>query len=93
MRNNTLTNSHRAYCKNFVKNSIFCDPVHKLELKKLIENLRDRKAPGPDSISNKLVKQAAAVLLDPLVHIYNLSFCNGTVPDKLKLAKVNPVFK
>ena len=34
MRNNTLSNSHRVYCKNFVKNSIFCDPGHKLELKK-----------------------------------------------------------
>ena len=67
--------------------------MHKLELKKLIENLRDRKAPGSDSISNKLVKQAAAVLLDPLVHIFNLSFCNGAVTDKLKLAKVIPIFK
>jgi hypothetical protein len=46
-------------------------------------------APGSDSISNKLVKQAAAVLLDPLVHIHNLSFCTGIAPDKLKLAKVS----
>jgi Reverse transcriptase (RNA-dependent DNA polymerase) len=91
--NNTLSNSHRVYCKNFVKNSIFCDPVLKLELKKLIENSRDRKAPGPDNISNKLVKQAAVVLQDPLVYIYNLSFCTGIVPDKLKLAKVIPIFK
>jgi hypothetical protein len=67
--------------------------VQKLELKKLIENLRDRKAPGPDSISNKLVKQTATVLLNPLVHLYNLSFCTGTVHDKLKLAKIIPIFK
>ncbi len=43
--------------------------------------------------SEKLVKQAASVLLDPLIHIYNLSFCTGILPDKLKIAKVIPVFK
>jgi hypothetical protein len=33
------------------------------------------------------------MILEPLVHIYNLSFLSGVVPDKLKVAKIVPVFK
>jgi hypothetical protein len=93
IRNNEISRSPQFYCNKVSKNSMFCNPVDKSELAKLIDRLQDKKAPGPDNISNKLVKQAASVLLDPLIHIYNLSFCTGIVPDKLKIAKVIPVFK
>ena len=33
------------------------------------------------------------MILEPLVHIHNLSFSSGVVPDKLKVAKIVPVFK
>jgi Reverse transcriptase (RNA-dependent DNA polymerase) len=33
------------------------------------------------------------MILQPLVHIYNLSFLSGVVPYKLKVAKIVPVFK
>ena len=48
---------------------------------------------GPDNIRPKLIKSVAGEICDPLQYIYNLSFLQGTVPDKLKLAKVVPVFK
>jgi len=35
----------------------------------------------------------SSVILNHLVYIYNLSFQTGCVPDKLKVAKVIPVFK
>ena len=40
-----------------------------------------------------LIKDVSVVILDPLVHIFNLSLLNGCVPDKLKIANVIPVFK
>ena len=50
----------------------------------------------PDTLSLvwcSLIKDVSVVILDPLVHIFNLSLLNGCVPDKLKIAKVIPVFK
>jgi len=44
-------------------------------------------------IGPKLLKVVAPVILSPLLHIFNLSFSTGVFPDRLKLAKVIPVFK
>jgi hypothetical protein len=67
---------------------MFCVPTDKFELLKLINNLKDRKLPGADNIVPKLIKKAAAVIVEPLVYLYNLSFSTGCVPDKLKIAKI-----
>ena len=57
-------------------------------------NLKNNKAPGPDdNIGPKLIKSVAGEICNPLQYIYNLSFEQGIIPDKLKLAKVIPVFK
>ena len=72
---------------------MFCSPVSNAELKTLIANLNDKKSPRPDNIGPKLIKTSAATIIDPLLHIFNLSFSPGLVPDKLKIAKVIPVFK
>ena len=72
---------------------MFCSPIEKLELAGLIDNLNIRKSPGADNIGAKLVKQSVDVIIDPLLYIYNLSFSTGQVPDKLKIAKVIPLYK
>jgi hypothetical protein len=81
------------YCDEPVLQSMFCLPVIKTELSTLMSKLNAAKSPGPDNIGPKLVKEAAHLLTEPLTYIFNLSLSNGTVPDKLKLAKVIPVFK
>ena len=86
-------NDFQNYLGNSVVDSWFCDPVTITELNQLIKDLRISKSPGPDEIGPKLVKLIAPMILEPLVHIYNLSFSSGVVPDKLKVAKIVPVFK
>lgn len=90
---NTERDSFQSYCNSYVKHSMFCGPTDKLELLTLINKLKDRKSPGVDNIGPKLIKKSAAVIAEPLVYLYNLSFSSGSVPDKLKIAKVIPVFK
>jgi hypothetical protein len=90
MKSNNSNPSFRTYCNSFVKNSMFCGPVDKNELKTLINKLNDRKSSGPDNIGPKLVKKSVTAIVEPLVHIYNLSFATGRVPEKLKIAKVIP---
>jgi hypothetical protein len=57
MKSNNSNPSFRTYCNSFVKNSMFCGPVDKIELKTLINKLNDRKSSGPDNIGPKLVKK------------------------------------
>jgi len=40
-----------------------------------------------------LVKLMESAIIDPLSYIFNLSLSTGKVPNKMKLAKVIPVFK
>jgi hypothetical protein len=88
-----IKKSFTSYYDAPTKNSMFCSPIDKLELLTQIFKLNNNKSPGPDNIGPKLVKCAATVLVDPLVYIYNLSFSAGIVPEKLKLAKILPIFK
>jgi len=83
----------KSYCHNPYKNSFFVAPTNNTELMKIITKLNNSKSPGYDNIGPSLIKDVSVVILDPLVHIFNLSLLNGCVPDKLKIAKVIPVFK
>ncbi len=95
VRNNpTISNDdYKRYLKATVKESLFISPVTKNELLLLIQNLNSNKSSGPDNIAPDLIKIAAPALVEPLMHIYNRSLMTGIVPDKLKIAKVTPVFK
>ena len=74
-------------------NSMFCSPVEIDELTNLFRKLDDKKSSGPDNIGPKLLKLAAPFVANPLLYIFNLSFSAGTVPDKMKTAKVIPLYK
>ena len=55
--------------------------------------LKAKKSCGDDKIQPKIVKENAVEFSPLITHIINLSFENGTVPSKLKLAKVIPILK
>jgi len=59
-----------------MSNSMFCEPVLESELSLLINKLNSNKTAGP-----KLLKAVGPVILSPLLHIFNLSFATGFVPD------------
>ena len=58
-----------------------------------MSKLRKSKSPGPDNIGPGLIKEVIESIVDPLLYIFNLSMLDGIVPDKLKTAKVIPIFK
>ena len=59
----------------------------------IIKKLKHKFSSGSDSISNHLLKYAATTISKPLMVIINQMLTNGIFPEKLKLAKVIPVFK
>ena len=50
-------------------------------------------ASGLDDVSPKVVKTIANYIVKPLMHIFNLSFLTGIIPNALKIARVTPVYK
>ena len=64
-----------------------------LEVEKIINNMKDKSSYGFDGLSNKMLKQLVTSIRGPLSYICNLSFRTSVFPDRMKIAKVIPLFK
>ena len=60
---------------------------------KLLNGLNIHKAPGPDGLSARVLKECSSEIAPILTLIYNESLAQGTVPDDWRQANVAPVFK
>ena len=67
--------------------------VSENEVLKHLSSLRTKNSAGVDGISVKLFKRLSSALINPLTVIINQSLVTGIFPDKLKIAKVLPLFK
>ena len=63
------------------------------ELKEASFSFKSNKSPGIDEISAKVIKGCFSELAAQLKHIFDLSLSPGIFPDKLKIAKVTPIYK
>jgi len=72
---------------------MFIKPTNVYEIKKIISELHSGKSPGYDGFSAKVIKAISEFVCEPLSHICNLTFVTGCFPDRLKLAKVIPLYK
>ncbi len=60
---------------------------------KELKKLDVTKAPGPDNINNKILKDARFVLSDILAHLFNISIQHSFIPAQWKIANVIPIPK
>ncbi len=60
---------------------------------KIINDVKPTSCCGFDGLSMKLLKITKEVFIDPLLIIINPTLNTGIVPDKVKIAKVTPVYK
>ena len=81
------------YIDNLYPDSFFLSPVTSEEIVIEINNLNTSKSTGPYSIPISLLKALHSNLCKPPKILYNCSFNTGIVPNKLKLAKIIPLFK
>ena len=63
------------------------------EIKTAFFSLKDDISPSFDELIYDIVKQNSNSLLVPLKCIFDLSLKSGTFPEKMKIARVTPVFK
>ena len=75
-----------------VGNSFFTAPSTAFEISDIISLLKSGKSLGPNSIPMKILKCLSSLISSPLSQIINESFQPGIFPDKMKLAKVIPLF-
>ena len=73
-------------------NSIFIPPITEHEIILVIKSLNN-SSPGYDELPSSVMKQCLDLYITPLTYLINLSICEGSFPDGLKLAKVLPIYK
>ena len=59
----------------------------------LLDGLNVHKAPGPDGLNARVLKECSTQISPILALIYNESLAQGNVPDDWRHANVSPVFK
>jgi hypothetical protein len=67
--------------------------VNDSEINQIISKLKGKSSSGYDSISTEMLKLIYKPLLNVLTTIINQMLTSGIFPDKLKIAKVIPIYK
>ena len=67
--------------------------ISKEKIKKKLLELKISKAPGPDGLHPRLLKELAAQLSEPLELIFQLSFKQGKVPNDWKQGEITAIHK
>ena len=72
---------------------MFLDPTCADEVSNIVMGFKDKKSCGYDRLPMLIAKRINNSISTPLAHIYNLTFLNDAFPDKIKIAKIIPLFK
>ena len=83
----------RTYLSDPNPKSLFLSPVSQREIYNIVMRFGNNKAPGLDECSPKIVKIVIESISEPLCHICNLSLTTGIFPEKMKIARISPIFK
>ena len=88
----TPRDAHRQYLGAAPNTSLYLTPTTQQEIKTVLDNLKCTAA-GIDDIPPKLLKLTSNIIAAPLSYMINLAFTQGVFPNKLKVAKVFPIYK
>ena len=92
-RMQNLNTQYSSYLQNVNEASLYMKPISEGEIISVVQKLKNKTSPGYDDINITVIKQIIPFICKPLADIFNKSIQTGIVPNKLKLAKVTPVFK
>ena len=62
-------------------------------VEKVIDQLNEYSASGPDEIPSKIIKELKHELIRPLTILFTESLATGKIPEEWRLAEVVPIFK
>ena len=73
--------------------SMYIKPTNEHEITQIINSFKNKSSEDINGISMKLIKQVKDLIVKPLTHICNVSLQKGEFPNKMKVAKVLPLYK
>jgi len=73
--------------------SMFVRPTDAFEICNIVCNLKSTASPGYDEISSRVLKSVIGNVSHILSDIFNMSLSSGIFPNRLKIAKVIPLYK
>ena len=74
-------------------NSMFLYNVNKKEMLDVIKSFANKTSTDYNGMNMFILKKITNCIVDPFLHICNISFSKGVFPDALKIARVIPLFK
>ena len=89
----TTVNNITKFLKNKNTNGFRFTEIQEESVSQIINNLPNKNSYGCDGISSKLLKLIEPDIVKPLTLLINQVLNTGQFPDKLKVAKVIPIFK
>ena len=81
------------YLTNKNLKSMFLSPTDDSEVIRVVHNFKNKTSVDSDGLSMKFVKSIIQCIVKPISHICNSSLLSGVFPDKMKIAKIIPLFK
>ena len=81
------------YLQSRNSTSMFLKSVSEEEVIKVVNSFKGKTSTGYDNIDMSILKKVINYIVQPLSKIFNQSFSQGVFPDKMKIAKVIPLFK
>ena len=84
----SIQNIHGDYSKSMTVYS-----TNENEIVNIVHDLKCKSSKGHDNISPHIVKNVIFEIAKPLSLVFNNSLLNGQFPDKMKIARVVPIYK
>ena len=72
---------------------MFLSPIYECEVISVVNGCKSKTSTNCDDIDFRLIKSVIISIVKPITHIFNLSFQTETFPEKMKIAKVIPLYK
>ena len=85
--------SYHRYLTSNISSVFELKHINEQQVLKIIDGLKSKSSSGIDNISNQLLKQIKHEIVPALTIIINKCLKSGIFPDKLKIAKVLPIYK
>ena len=79
--------------KQHTSHNCMSQPITMKEIEAAIRQLKCKKAPGPDGVTNDMIKHLGPADKKTLLELFNESWKNGTVPALWKKVTIIPIHK